>query len=406
MKRKQMIPVLLLIVLVALLTGCYEVKVDVQVYPTGEALLTHVVTIPTMAVNMRLKSMSISAVDMRKMIEQQAEQDAVQIGETQLVDATIRQGPDSTTITRRFLFAEAEHLSAYFELLGLEAKYKRGCFRHKFAVEAPAVDEGKVVRLGKFYEPPPKKEQVITESFATERSFTLRVTMPGSDKKVEPESEKFGNAWEWKIAEERYPEPLAVDYQTRRKKAKLPPLGKPATSDFAVIDRVLTGLPGDGAAEFARRFGARLTPVLHLRLDKRDRVDLSLLWRADETAAQAADYHRQVDTLTAPDFAAAYFPYVEALELDGGRIVAEGFRRRAPCKAKELTGALRVERDGKRQVVVLQTPRMYRGAGAKAGPPERVVAVLVVTFPDGAQQYRVITVADLRAGKAIRISGH
>lgn len=390
--------------LALVLTGCYEVDLDVRVFPTGEALVTHTVTMPGAAFNMRLGSIRVTQTQLRNQLRELTEQDAAAVGNARVVDVAVQSGSDKARIVRRLIFDDASHIAPYLALFGLETEYKKGCFSRKLHVSAPTLDEEKLVRLGKYYEAQ-NTELPPNPQFKSNRRFALRIDLPGQVKKAEPAPRIDEAGLAWVVNGIDYQQPFDVSVKVKPRRQKTGVIGQAAVLDGDAIDRVLAALPADRSAAFTRRLGGRLTPILHVRLDKKARADLALLWSADAVSADAAAYHRAVDALVLPDLSTAYFPYLEVLEIDGQRIVAEGYRRRGPIPAAKLDGALRVAKKADEFEVSFSSPRVYAKTGDGAGTPDRVAAVIVVTFPSGAVGHRVITVRDLREGTVARVSG-
>jgi hypothetical protein len=392
---------------VLLTAGCYEIKLDVQVYPTGEALVTHTVSMPAAAVRMRLSALKRSDTDVLDEMRAQAEQDARVVGGTRVVDVKVIPGENKLSLRRRFLLDDPAKLKHLLALFGLDAEYKKGCFSQGFTAQAATLDERKLARLGPYFEQRGESEPSVNAMAAKEAaSFTLTATLPGPEKVAEPEGAWIRGARVWSVPEERYGNAFVVRLQAGNKHAKLPALQTATPLDGRAIDAVLATLPGHETADFTRRLGGRLLPVIHVRMDKKGRADLAILWRADELISPVADYHGNLDALAMPDLAAAYFPFVEVLNLEGETVVAEGYRRYRPFDAKQLTGALRVNGRGKNGAVSLQLPQVFvlETVGERGGTSGRPVAVLVATFAGGATTHRVLTVDDLRQGRKVVLS--
>jgi hypothetical protein len=348
---------------------------------------------------MRLSSMGVTATQAEQELVQAVEQDAALIGRMQVIDVTLTGGTDKTRLVRRMVFDDVTHLNRYLELLGLSAAYKPSCRTASLTVAADRLDLQKLTRLGRFFE---KQESGKSENEMTKNnsSLVLQVTMDRPIQSVEPAGRRDSRHVSWQIAEENFNQPLKAVVTTKRQADKPLPIGRGYPANLGAAEALRAALPAEGVADFTRRMGGRLVSLVHVRLDDKLNTDLAWLTPDDEIAQSAADYHRRLDAYLLPELGINYYEWLEVLSLDGQRIVAEGYRTRRPFAPKDLPPTLAVSVVGKKPQVAFTPPKLYIDLADEASG-QRVVTVLVVTFPSGKQKHRAITVADVRAGKAM-----
>jgi hypothetical protein len=399
MKRRLLPLAVALIALVA--AGCYETEVHVKLLPSGAALLIHTVSMPAAALTMRLSSVGASPAQAEKELAQLADQDATLIGDMEVIDIAVQPAGDHVRIVRRYLFANAERLARFLDLLGLTVKPAPGKAVVGLTAAAERLDMEKLTRLGRFYEKPENGDQNGEGKLKSPGGFTLRLTLPETPEQVAPAARKEGRTVSWTVGEDNFGQPFKVAASAKKEDGKLLPLGAAAAFDGAAVDRLLATMPADGAADFTRRMGGRLIPIIHARIDEKLQVDLAFLWASDDVSRDAAERFRRLDEALIPELTVNYYEWLELLRVDGQRIVAEGFRRRAPLAAKDLAGPLTVAKVAGQPQLTFTPPAMYATETPASGPADRVVAMLVVTFPGGQTKHQAVTVADLHSGKPI-----
>ncbi|HPM77541.1 MAG TPA: hypothetical protein PK961_10645 [bacterium] len=389
-----------LLTLILLLTGCYEVDLRVRVFETGEGLLTHAVKLPTVAYNMRLSSMQTDTATLTRELQESTAADVAAIEGLTLAGVAVIAESNKTVIERQLLFADGQALSAYLTLLGLEAKLLQHktlfCRRTKgfdFTLHAERIDLEKIVRIGRYYEASPsgmgENQQALKAS-----SLTVAVNLPGALATIEPDTRRDEGTYAWSVTGEQYEQPLDVRLAVQTAKAApLAMLDQPPTKIFAA------SATGDEAAAdfaaFARRLGGRFMPVLHARLDKKGRVDLSLLWLTDEIGAGYGAYHRRVDEMLLPEIAANYFTWMEVVAVDGQNRLAAGYRSRRPFEVEQLQGMFSIAKDG--SSATFFTPRV----DTAQADGERPAMAVKVTFADGRQAQYVVRAKELTANTPI-----
>ncbi len=397
---KKFLTVSVLLTLVLLLAGCYEVDLRVHVFETGEGLLTHAVKLPTMAYNMRLSSMQTDTAALTKELQDSTAADIASIDGLTLAGVAVVAEANKTVIERQLLFADGKALSAYLALLGLDAKLQHKktlfCQRTKgfdFTLHAASVDQQKIVRIGRYYEDNPsgmgEQKQMIQAS-----SLTVAVNLPGALETIAPDTRRDEGTYVWNVTGEQYQQPLDVHLAVKTAKtAPLAMLDQPPTKAYAMVT------DGDGGQEnfalFTRRLGGRFIPVLHARLDNKGRVDLSLLWLTDEIGAQYGPYYRRVDEMMLPEIAANYFTWMEIVALDGRNRLAAGYRSRQPFAAEQLNGMFAIAKDG--SSATFFTPKV----DTTQTDSERPTMVVKVTFADGREAQHVVHAKELQANTPI-----
>ncbi|HPQ71404.1 MAG TPA: hypothetical protein PKW95_19910 [bacterium] len=397
---KKILIVSVLLTLVLLLTGCYEVDLRVHVFETGEGLLTHAVKLPTAAFNMRLSSMQTDTAALTKELQESTAADAAAIEGLTLAGVAVVAEANKTVIERQLLFADGKALSAYLALLGLDTKLQHKktlfCKRTKgfdFTLHAERIDQQKIVRIGRYYEDNPsgmgEQKQMLQAS-----SLTVAVNLPGALETIAPDTRRDEGAYVWSVRGDQYEQPL--DAHLAVKTAKAAPLAmadQPPTKAFATVT------DGEGGQEnfalFTRRLGGRFIPVLHARLDKKGRVDLALLWLTDEVSGQYGPYYRRVDEMLLPEIAANYFSWMELVALDGQDRLAAGYRSRRPFAAEQLEGMFAIAKDG--SSATFFTPKV----DTTQTDGERPTMVVKVTFADGRETQHIVRAKELTANTPI-----
>jgi hypothetical protein len=388
-----------------LLAGCYEVELRVNLLPTGEVMLTHAVSLPSPALNMRLSSMGATPAQAEKELTQLAQQDAALIGATEIIDLELAPAGDKMRVTRRIVFADGARLARYFELLGLTAKTELTKKRASLAVEADHLDIEKLARLGRFFEKQDKPAgSPAGAALKGGATLTLKVSLPDAIEQATPPGRREGGAVVWTVPEDAFGQPFKVDATAKLGATKPLAVGPARPFDGAAADRALAAVSPPDARDYLRRMGGRVVPILHARIGEKGQTDLALLWTSDEVSRDAERYHRRLDALMIPETAQNDYQWIEALQLEDRRVVADGWRSREDFEPKELGGAIAVAKVEGKWRLTFTAPRLYAGAAAAlAGPPDRVVGVLVVSSPKGKTKHAPVTVADLQAGKAITL---
>lgn len=402
MKRKRCLVAILLVVL--MLAGCYDVKVRLQVFPNGELLVTHDVVVPASVYDTRRSALGLSPQDVENDLRQSLEQDAALIGKARVIDAAVHRVGTNVLLQRRVIFTDPARAARYLELLGLtgEISVKKG--DAAVAVKAAKLELARLVRLGKFYEETKAPATADNSQSPSGNRFTLQLDLPGNLVAEEPLARRDNGELAWSVEEAQFDAPFQAAAKTKAEKFVPWPGAAGAKVDGEAIARLLAAFDDAAAADYTRRLGGRITPILHLRLDKNLKVDWAILWAGDEIGRAAAQYQARVDALLLPELGHNYYRWLETVGEGERRTVAEGYRTRQPLPAKDLGGPLTVTRQGNEARVVFAPPAVYRQIAA-AGPASRIVGMLVVTFPDGREQSRVITAADLQSGRPVELTG-
>lgn len=399
---KKTLTAVVLLLLVIILAGCYEVEMRVRVFETGEGLLTHAVKLPTIAYNMRLSALQTDTATLKKELRESTLADAAPIDGLQVAGVAVIADGDKTVINRQLLFADGRALSAYLDLLGLNAQLQRKttlfCKRTKgfeFSLQADKIETEKIVRLGRYYEDSPSglgNRQMPMKM--SQGSLEIAVELPGELKAIAPDTRRENGGYRWTLPGDQYEQPL--DLRLAGKLAKVKPLamdeqplGKPFTAKL-----VGDSDPAEYEA-FARRLDERFIPLLHARVDKKGRVDLALLWLTDDISAGYTAYHRRIDDLLLPELHTNYFSWMELCALDGENRLAAGYRSRRPFPTERLVGMLAVAKDG--TAATFFTPRVE----SIAGDGERVAMIVKVTFADGRTAQAQVYAKDLANGAPI-----
>ncbi len=390
---------LLAFALVALLlAGCYETEVQVKLLPNGQALVIHTVSMPAAAFNMRLSAVGATPPLAENELAQLAEQDVALVGkQMELIDLSYQTTNDRVRLVRRYLFADREHAARFLDLLGLTFKIADSCSAVAATASADRLDLQKLTRLGRFFEKTDNGQQAEGKIKSTS-SFTFRVTLPDYPDPGTPPGRKEGRTTSWMVNEENFDQPFKVAVSAKKKKIAPLPLGRSAPPAGAAIDAVLASLPTDGADDFTRRMGGRMIPIVHVRVGKDLRADLSLLWASDEISRDAADYFRRLEALLYPELNVNYYEWIEVLNFDDQRTVAEGYRTREPLSSKQLKklgGAISISKKDGKENVAFDLPKLYQTKSPANGPADRVVAMLVVTFSDGQTVHAPVTVGGM-----------
>lgn len=401
MKAPRLFLLLALVGLLAL--GCYDVKLRVRIYPTGELLLTHDVLVNSSVYEMRLSGLGLTQPDVEKDLQRLLEQDAALVGRARVIDATVHREGDNMLMQRRLLFDEPARVARYLDLLGLTGEVRVKKNRAAVEIRAEKLELSKLVRLGKFYEEQ-KESAPGAKSTPSGDRFTLLLSLPGEVGQETPLGRREEDAVSWTVEREQFAAPFQVLLKTKSARHRPWPGACGAMVDGEAFARALTALDTGEAAEATRRIGGRMMPILHLRLDKDLRVDWALLWVDDPVSHAASQYLYRADTLLLPELSHNYFRWLEVLTVADRRLVAEGYRTRQPLAAKDLGGSLAVTKQGREARVIFTPPAAYREIKA-TGPASRAVGLLAVTFPDGREQNRIITAADLQSGKPIELTG-
>jgi len=393
--------VLLTIAALALaLAGCLEIDVKVQMFEPGQGVIVHEVRLPAATFNMQAMSMHLTSDQLEQKLSGLATADAAVIAGLQVGRATIRSDGEEITLSRVFLFQDEKALASYLNLLGLKAVLERktsGLFTKRLAgcalkVDAATLDAKVLARLG----------DALAQAPATiPATLRLIATLPGRVESVVPANSAAGHTAAWEIPSDRFNQAFHAEFVTRVPKPREAELGEPAPFDGTAVDAIIGGL---ASSAYLQRLGNRSFPLLHLRLDKKLNADLSVLWVADDITENMAAYHQQVDELLLPELRANYYDWLERVTLGAQTYLAGGWRARETVPAKKLTGALAVRREGDRIVVSFTPPRMLNAPDNQNDSPERIVAAVLVTFPDGREETIFVRVKHLRAGETIEVA--
>ncbi len=343
-------------------------------------------------------AMHITPDELEQKLVAQAATDAALIKGLRMGRATMRTDGDRTVIMRVFLFDDAKALAGYLDLLGLKTVLERktaflssrlkSC---SLKIDAPLLDAKKLARLGDTLDRAPA---------SIPATLQLAAVLPGKVDKVAPANAAAGDAAVWDVPSDQFAHVFHAELSTTVPSPASLPLGASAPFDGAAVDALLAGAD---AGPFLQRLGNRSYPLLHVRLDKRLNVETSLLWITDELSEAMAAYQARVDYALLPELRRNYFEWTELVTLGNQTYLAGGWRARETTPAKKLTGALAVRRDGDHVIVAFTPPRMLNGPGSQADSPERIVAAILVTFPDGREQSAFVRVKNLRAGEAVEL---
>ena len=403
MKRIRLLTALVLSIM--LLAGCYEINLQIKVLETGRTLLAHNVVLQNTMFQMRLSELKLSPTQVRNEVRRLADQDAATLSHVQVAGVSVIAEKDNTLISRQFLFDDSASLVKYLELLGLTANLQQSkSFWSKkiegFSLKLSAVkiDDEKAMRIGRLYQKP-KDMQMNNPSMPPAGSFSLDVELPGQIQTINPGTVRDSQGLNLKIPADKFEQPFEAEIVSKLSPPKALPLDQATAFDAAALDQLLASSVAAGGADFARRMGGRIYPLVHARIDKKMNVDLSLLWVADDINQLPIDYYGRTDRLLFPELTTNYFDWIELDRVGGEEIAGQGFRTREPFAADELKGPLRIEKQKNGRIAVsLALPRIYDQSAKAAGDPSRVVAVVLVTLPDGKDLEKIIRVGDLQAG--------
>ncbi len=391
--------VLLGLVLLALgSAGCLEVDVRVQMFEPGQGVITHQVSLPRAVVGMQGGGNSPSLEEMEKQLNMLATADTGAIAGLQKGPTFLRSENDKITLTRTLMFRDGQALAGYLDLLGLKVSLTRKTLSlssrlksSAFTADAPNLDIKKLARLGDSLSTPPPDSPI---------TFRLTVTLPGKVERVVPENTAAGNTAVWTCAGNEFSQPFHREFVAATEGRSIDRLGQPADFDGARADTLLAGLTD---VAFLQRLGNRSYPLLHVRLDKKLNTDLAVLTVTDDMTGSPAMYQQRVDEVLLPELTANYYVWGELAQLGGQSLYAGGWRARETTAAAKLNGPLRVSRAGGRVVVSFTPPRMLNAPDGQADSPERIVAAILVTYPDGSEQSAYVRVKHLRTGQTVEV---
>ncbi|HPQ71401.1 MAG TPA: hypothetical protein PKW95_19895 [bacterium] len=402
---KKSVQIVFALLALFMLSGCYEVYVDIQFNDAGQAYVSHYIVVPKKAFELQLNKMGLEQKQALEIMQNIAHRDAVMIGDMHATSRESFFGGDRVVLVREFLFDNHRALSDYLSLLGLRAtiKERRTFFCRKLkgydvTVEADALDMDKLLHFNELFSAPEESDEELP-SFLGEDSkqFTLKVFLPGELNAVEPQAQVDWVFRKWSVKGNDLAKPFrAFISNTFPRRDEITGVKK-STDPLPTLDAPTATLTDQG--RFADLMNGRFYPVLHARVHGNGKIDLNYLPVYTDETTSLNSFLRLSDWMLMPETISNYQEWLEALEVDEEITLGFGTRNRKPFAAKDVAHLLQVAADGRS--ATFYPPKLYNDATKVAGDPERVSMVVLVTFADGRTAQASVHAKDLAGGAPI-----
>ncbi len=402
---KKSVQIVFALLALLMLSGCYEVAVDIQFNDAGQAYITHNIVVPKKAFELQLNKMGLEQKQALELLQQIAHRDAVMIGDMHATGRESFFGEEQVVLVREFVFDNHRALSDYLSLLGLRTtiKERRTFFCRKLkgydvTVEADTLDMNKLLHFNELFSAPEESDEELP-SFLGEDSkkFSLKVFLPGELNAVEPQAQVDWVYRIWSIKGKDLTKPFrAFISNTFPRRDEITGVKK-STDPLPTLDAPTAALTDQG--RFADLMNGRFYPVLHARVHRNGTIDLNYLPMHTEETSSLNSFLRLSDWMLLPETIANYQEWLETIQVGEKLTLGFGTRNRKPFAAKDMAHLLQVAPDGRS--ATFYPPKLYNDATKAAGDPERVAMIVLVTFADGRTAQATVHAKNLAGGAPI-----
>ncbi|HPM78993.1 MAG TPA: hypothetical protein PK961_18040 [bacterium] len=404
---KKALPIVFALLALFMLSGCYEVYIDIQFNDAGQTYVTHYIVVPKRAFELQLGKIGIEQKRALEILQDIAHKDALMIGDTHVTGRESFFGQDRVVLLREFVFDNHRALSDYLSLLGLRAtiKERRTFFCRKLkgydvTVEADTLDMNKLLHSNELFSTPEDSNEELPSFLGEDaKKFTLKVYLPGEQNAVEPQAEVEWLYRKWSIQGPDLKKPFRTFISNTFPRRDAIAGVKRPTAPLPTLDAPAAALTDQG--RFADLMNGRFYPVLHARVQRNGKIDLNYLPVYTDETTPLNSYLRLSEWVLLPETIANYQEWLETIELDGETRLGFGTRNREPFAAQDVAHLLQVAADGRS--AMFYPPKLYADATKAAGDPERVAMVVMVTFADGSTAQAPVRAKDLAGGAPIMV---